>query len=146
MSIKRLFAVPSRPLPADLALLLLRLVMGTAFVLHGWGKIQHPLSWMSKAPYPAPPPLQLLAAISEFGGGIALILGLTTPLFAFGLLCTMAVATWTHAVVNRDPFVLMSYPLKASYELPAIYFCVSALFLTIGPGRLSLDRLLFGRR
>jgi putative oxidoreductase len=30
-----------------LALLLIRLVMGIAFVLHGWPKIQNPMGWMN---------------------------------------------------------------------------------------------------
>jgi len=36
--------------------------------------------------------LQGLAALSEFGGGLALIAGLLTPLAAFGIACTMVVA------------------------------------------------------
>jgi hypothetical protein len=49
-------------------LLLLRLVVGAAFLFHGWSKIQSPLGWMGpEATMPAI--LQALAAISEFGGG-----------------------------------------------------------------------------
>src|ERR1044071_3379761 len=62
-----------------IGLLLIRLVVGSAFMLHGWGKIQHPFSWMGPES-PVPGFFQLLAAISEFGGGLAWILGLLTPL------------------------------------------------------------------
>ena len=54
---------------ASVALLLVRLVMGVAFILHGWPKIQAPLAWMGPdAPVPAA--LQLAAAVAEFGGGL----------------------------------------------------------------------------
>ena len=39
--------------PRAVALLILRLAAGTAFVLHGWPKIKHPMSWMPpEAPIP----------------------------------------------------------------------------------------------
>jgi putative oxidoreductase len=136
------FRVPEHPLPGDLALLLLRVVCGVAFMLHGWTKIQKPFSWMGPDAF-APRFLQALAALAEFGGGLAWILGLTTPLASFGIACTMAVATWVHAVMRGDPFVGKGGP---SYELAAVFFCVAVLFLALGPGRLSLDRLLFGKR
>ena len=63
----------------DVVLLLIRLVMGYAFILHGWGKIQNPMGWMGPDAT-VPGVLQLLAAVSEFGGGIALIIGLLTRL------------------------------------------------------------------
>ncbi len=54
----------------SVGLLLLRLVVGLAFMFHGYGKIQHPFGWMG--PNAAIPPFfQALAAISEFGGGLA---------------------------------------------------------------------------
>src|SRR5207245_5587211 len=75
-------------------LLVLRLVTGAAFILHGWPKIQNAFHWMDPADGPAPVPgfLQALAALSEFGGGIALILGFLTPLAALGIACTMITA------------------------------------------------------
>jgi putative oxidoreductase len=129
---------------ASMGLLILRLVAGLAFMFHGWGKIQNPTGWMGPNAT-IPGALQALAAISEFGGGIAWILGLVTPLASFGLACTMAVATYMHAFVFKDPFVAKG-PGSGSYELAAIYFCISLLFLLAGPGRFSLDQLFFRER
>ena len=125
---------------ASVALLLVRLVMGTAFVLHGWPKIQKPMEWMG-ADAPVPGPLQAAAAVAEFGGGIALIIGLLTPLAAVGLAITMGVAVGMVHIPSGHPFVGKGGP---SWELPAIFFAVAILFLLVGPGRLSLDACLFG--
>jgi putative oxidoreductase len=121
------------------AYLLLRMVAGTAFIFHGSAKIVHPFSWMGPGSS-MPPLLQGLAALSEFGGGIAWILGLLVPLACFGIGATMSVALFRHVVVRGDRFV---NPEGASYELAAVYFCVSLILLIVGPGRYSLDRLLF---
>lgn len=121
-------------------LLVLRLVMGAAFVIHGWGKIQSPFSWMGDAPIPGF--LQALAAISEFGGGILLLLGLLTPLAALGILFTMAGALFIAHFPQGHPFVASGGP---SFELPLVYLAAALLFLVAGPGRFSLDYALFGR-
>lgn len=140
---KKFFAPYNLPVGLDLALLLIRLVCGYAFILHGWGKIQHPMEWMGPQST-TPGFLQLLAAVSEFGGGIALILGLVTRLAALGILCTMAVAVYTHAFTMGDPF--MNPKGGSSFEPAAVYFCVAVVLLAAGAGRFSLDRLLFGDR
>ncbi len=124
---------------ASTGLLILRFVAGLAFMFHGYGKIQQPFSWMG--PDAAIPGfLQALAALSEFGGGLAWILGLLTPLASFGLLCTMAVALRMHAFVRHDPFVSQGGP---SFEPAAGYLAIALLFLLAGPGRYSLDRVIF---
>jgi putative oxidoreductase len=115
-----------------------------ASMLHGVGKIQNPFAWMGPTAT-IPGFFQGLAALSEFGGGLAWIVGLLTPLASLGLLCTMAVAVYFHAVVMGDPFV-PSGPGQGSYELAAIFFCVSLLFILAGPGRYSLDRKIFGEK
>lgn len=56
---------------AGLGLLIIRIVFGLGILHHGWGKIQHPFTWMGPDA-PVPGILQALAALSEFGGGIAL--------------------------------------------------------------------------
>jgi len=49
-----------------------------------------------------------------------------------------------HAVVRGDPFV-PSGP-EGSYELASIYLCIAVLLILTGPGRFSLDRVVFGKR
>lgn len=143
MGLKRFFAVPAHSPFASFALLLLRLVAGVAFMMHGWGKIQHPFNWMGpESAFPGA--LQGLAALSEFGGGLAWVLGLLTPLASLGLLCTMAVAASFH-INNGDPFVPTGAG-QGAWELAAIYFAISLVFLAVGPGRFSLDRAFFGER
>jgi putative oxidoreductase len=136
-----------RPLPlsarVSAGLLVLRLVAGLAFMFHGWGKIQNPFDWMGPDAH-VPGILQAAAAVSEFVGGFAWMAGMLTPVFSFGLLCTMAVAAHFHAIVQGDPFVPQGP--GPSYELAAIYFCVAILLLLSGPGRFSLDHLLFGEK
>ncbi len=143
MSFRRMLSVPQNRVVVDIALLLLRAVAGLAFMFHGWSKIQNPFGWMGPDAF-APGIFQALAALSEFGGGLAWILGLLTPLASLGIAATMAVAFWLHAVLRGDPFVAVGG--GGSYELAALYLCIALLLLAIGPGRLSLDRALFGRR
>lgn len=124
-------------------LLLLRLVVGGAFVQHGLSKIQAPFGWMG--PHSTVPGLfQGLAALSEFGGGLALILGFLTPLAALGIASTMIVAyTMVHGPAGHA--WIASKPGQGSFEDVAFYLAAAlALFFT-GPGALSLDRVLFGR-
>ncbi len=124
----------------SVGLLAVRWVAGLAFLYHGWPKIQHPFGWMG-AKSTMPGIFQALAAVSEFGGGLALIVGALVPLASLGILSTMAVAVWTHAS-RGDPFVGRG----ASYELALVYFAIALLLLLTGPGRFSVDRVLFGRR
>ncbi len=125
------------------ALLFLRLVAGTAFMFHGWPKIQHPTAWMPPEA-PIPGPLQAMAAIAEFGGGLCWILGALTPFASVLILGTMAFATFMVHVRMGHPFVA-GMDHGASYESALGYLAISVLFLIVGPGRLSVDSLFFGR-
>ena len=122
----------------SIGFLIMRLVMGLAMSLHGLPKIQNPMAWAGDG---FPSFLQLLAAISEFGGGIALIVGLLVPLASLGIVCTMAVAVHMHAIVKGDPFV----GHEGSYELASIYLCFAVLMILAGPGKYSLDQKLFSQ-
>ncbi|MBX2995211.1 MAG: DoxX family protein [Bdellovibrionaceae bacterium] len=137
---KNIFGVRTHHMYGSIGLLFVRVVMGVAFLFHGWGKIQSPFSWMGPDST-MPGLLQFLAAFSEFGGGIALIAGFLTPLACLGIAFTMIGAVYTHAIVMGDPFVGTS-----SYELALVYFSLSVLFITQGPGYFSLDRIVFGRK
>ncbi|MBI4862914.1 MAG: DoxX family protein [Candidatus Riflebacteria bacterium] len=126
-----------------LGLLFVRIVTGAAFMLHGWPKIQNPFGWMGPTS-PVPGIFQALAALSEFGGGLALILGLLTPLACLGLACTMVVAIGMVHLPAGDPFVAMGG--KRSFELALVYLANVVMLLLAGPGVFSLDEVLFGRR
>lgn len=126
---------------ADLGLLLLRLVYGAAFVLHGLPKLAHPTSWASKMMPGTPPWLQALAAFAEVVGGVALALGVLTPLFAFLIGCNMVVAIFVVELPHGAVFVTNGS--GPSYELPAVYLAIALLLALAGPGRLSLDAALF---
>jgi putative oxidoreductase len=141
---KKLFAVRVQPNCIDAGLLIIRLVMGVAFMMHGWGKIQTPMNWMPPGS-PVPGVFQLLAAISEFGGGLALIIGLLTRLGALGIVFTMLVASLTHMFMFHDPFVNTTGQ-GGSFELPLLYLTVALFFVLNGPGKFSLDKLIFGAR
>ncbi len=91
---------------------------------------------------PVPGIFQFLAALSEFGGRLGLILGLLFRLSSAGLCVTMAVAVSFHAFVLGDPFISAG---GGSFELPAAYFALSLFFIVAGPGRFALDTKLFGK-
>lgn len=125
-------------------LLVVRVVMGVAFILHGWPKIQNPMGWMNAMGGEGVPSfIQALAALAEFGGGIALVLGLLTPLAALGIVCQMLGALFMVHFPMGHPFVAATG--GPSYELPLVYLALAILLLVMGPGRWSLDALLFGR-
>ena len=69
---------------------------------------------------------------------------LFTPLASVGIGITMAVAVYMHAIVFGDPFI--SNGKGGSYELALVYAAVAALLFAVGPGRLSLDAMIFGKR
>jgi putative oxidoreductase len=122
-------------------LLVLRIIVGAGLMFHGWSKIQNPFGWMGPEGG-VPGVLQALAALSEFGGGLAMILGLLTPIAALGIICTMLTAIFMVHVPNGDPFVGRG----GSWELPALYFASVFAIMMLGPGKLSLDALLFKKK
>ena len=126
----------------DIALLALRLVFGAAFVLHGLPKVSHPTTWGAQMVPGAPPWLLAVAAGAEFAGGIALIIGFLTPLFAFLIACNMVVAIFLVKVPHGAVFI-SSAPGSKTFEIELIYLAVAFAFLLLGPGRISLDAAVF---
>lgn len=141
--IKRIFQVTESNNSLSSVLLLLRTITGIAMMMHGWSKIQNPFGWMpADGPMHIPASFQFLAALSEFAGGAALILGFLNPVTNLGIAITMIVAVYFHMIVRGDPFV---NPKGGSYELALVYLGINILFIVTGPGKFSVDRLLFGK-
>jgi putative oxidoreductase len=133
------------PAPAwavSTGLLLVRIVVGAAFVLHGWPKMQNPTGWMAGMENAPPGALQAVAAGFEFFGGILLALGFLTRVSALALASVMVGALVLVHIPKGDPFVAVGRP---SAELASVYLAFSLLVAATGPGAYSLDALLFGR-
>lgn len=140
---KKFFSTPVHPMNEDLVLLLIRVFVGVIFIFAGWGKIQNPMGWMGENP-PFPGFMLALAAFAEFAGGLALLLGVVSRLASLGLMCTMIGAIYLHKVVMGDPFANQTGP--GSYQPAVLYFILSLVLFVMGPGRLSLDRKIFGAK
>lgn len=108
-------------------------------LIHGWQK----LSGYSEMAETFPDPIGvgsqmslILAIFAEFGCSILLIFGLATRLAAIPLAFTMIIACFV--VHGTDPW--------QKKELAACYLAVYLALLFNGPGKFSLDHLIFGRK
>jgi putative oxidoreductase len=130
-----------RPISADTSTLILRLFFGASLAFaHGHGKVfgntDKFISGVEGMDLPFPVFFGWAAALSEYVGGICLALGLGTRVFAFFIAITMIVAGFVrHAA---DPFGVK--------ELAFAYLAAMIAIFLIGPGRFSLDHLIFRRR
>jgi putative oxidoreductase len=123
-----------------LALLVVRVGIGIAFVLHGFPKLflggAVGLSkGLAAAGIPGGVIAAELAGMAEFFGGVALILGIFFRPAAIVMAFNMLVALTFH-LRRGDPFVTYSHALESGI-----------LFLSLaisGAGKYSLDRKLFG--
>ncbi|MFP5227702.1 MAG: DoxX family protein [Acidobacteriota bacterium] len=117
-----------------------RLVLGAIMLAHGWGKVVPRGSLYNFAHFVAhlglPYWMGYVAAFTEFFGGIALILGLLTPIAALGIAIEMAVAILK---------VHLRHGLTGAqgYEFPLSLLALSLLLLADGPGYLALDSTVF---
>ena len=130
--------VPDRAVSTGI--LLLRLMVGAAFILHGLPKMQNPTGWMNEMPNAPPGFLQATGALIEVVGGILLMGGLFTRVATAMLACQMLAALALVHIPHGDPFVAMGRP---SAELACAYLAVSLLLTATGPGEWSFDAILF---
>lgn len=139
---RRLFA--ATPFNLDAALLILRVVVGIIFVMHGWQKVfQYGFAGVSagfgQMGVPLPGIMGPAIALLELLGGTALIVGVATPLVAALLACNMVGA-------------IVLVHLKAGFFLPDGYefalslFGASLALALAGAGGYSVDAALGGRR
>ncbi len=122
-----------------LALLILRLFVGIAFIQHGTGKLMYPSEFAAE--FGIPVWLALATMLTQLIGGILLIIGALTPLAALGIAGTMITATVF--LINRgEPFI---NPAGHSWENSAFYLMASICLAPSGAGPWSVDAWLFGR-
>jgi putative oxidoreductase len=117
-------------------LLLLRFIVGLAFVFHGWGKVQDPAAFAAGAGLPVW--VGALVGWTEFLGGVMLIVGLLTPVAALGIAAVMMGALALVHMPAGDPFVS---PMGRNFETAGVYLFTMGAILLTGPGAYSLDAL-----
>lgn len=124
------------------AFLLVRIVVGYMFLLHGTAKFfEFPVSMTGGNGAVELFSLYGAAAILELVGGVLIILGLFTRPTAFLLSGQMAYA---YFIVHGAGGNLLQ-PMLNKGELAALYSVVFLLFVFVGAGKWSLDSKLFGK-
>ena len=121
-----------------LALTILRMYTGIVMVVHGYQKFQNldaTIGAFTQMGMPMADKLVWLAIAGEFLGGLGLIVGLLTPIAAFGVFATMAVATFH---VHFKNGLLAS---NQGYEYPMTLLWIAFFFMINGGGCYSLDSL-----
>ncbi|MFA9476927.1 DoxX family protein [Phycisphaerales bacterium AB-hyl4] len=123
----------------DAVLTAVRIGTGLSIALgHGWGKVKDPsgiIGVSESLGFPLPTLAGWMAALSEFGGGILLAVGLLTRPAAFLILVTMSVAIYAHAFRWGDPFV-------QGWELAFLFWMLALQYVVFGAGRFGVDRWL----
>lgn len=122
-----------------LALLLVRLSVGVVFAQSGWGKLHNLdaiIGFFRELGIPAPELQAPFVSGLEFVGGVALILGVASRLFAAPLIGTMVVAMVTAKASEVEAATDVLGFIEWHY---LVFFAVIVL---CGPGKLSVDHLL----
>jgi len=128
----------------DLVPLPLRVVMGLAFIVHGYPKITHlALTAQSFGQQGFVPGLfwASLVAIVEFVGGVCLVLGLLTRYWSLALAVEMVVTTLAVKVPRGASFVARGGQ-GPGYELDLIYLAGALALVVLGSGPLSIDQMI----
>jgi putative oxidoreductase len=125
-------------------LLAVRLYWGWQFWQSGWGKLQDipkVVDYFTSLGVPFPAFNAPFIAALEAGGGILLLLGLGSRLIALPLFFDMIMA---FVMGDREALrSIISDPDKFYAAAPYTFLVACLLILVFGPGKLSLDALIF---
>jgi len=118
----------------DLALLLLRVMVGMVFITSGWSHLKNPEArskdiGMSKG-------FTVFLGAIEVAGGLGVVLGLLAQLAALGLILVMLAAIWKKIFVWHTGFWGKSGTNGWSYDTMLVV--MNLVIVTTGGGNLSL--------
>jgi putative oxidoreductase len=131
------------PAQQQLAIAIVRIFTGIAFLMHGWQKVFQfgfpgVTGAFTKMGVPMPGVMGPFIALLELLGGVALIIGLLTRLAALGLMFDMLGAIVLVHLAG-------GYFLPAGYEYALLLFASCLALVVGGPGSLSVDAALASR-
>ena len=128
----------------DVGLLILRVVVGVTLAAHGYnkffggGRIPGTARWFESIGMKPGTFHATVAATTEMSAGLGLAAGLLTPIPAAGFVALMFVAAWT---VHRPHGFFI---INEGWEYVMVLAVAAVVVATVGPGKLSLDWLIFG--
>jgi len=139
----------------DIAVVPVRIVLVWIFIYYGAGKlfgafdgpgIHQTARFMASTAHLHPGGLfAFVAGVIEFGGALALALGLASRLAALALfgdqVVAMVTVTWAHGLSSSGP----ASSTTAGYELNLALAAMALVIVGLGAGRPSLDAII-GRR
>ncbi len=119
---------------------IMRIVIGIFLIYHGWEIFDKEIiaaytGWLVDMHFPSPAFFAYLGKSTELAGGILLTLGLLTRFITLPLMCVMLFIT----------FVLGHGKIFYDDQYPFLFFLFYFLFFFTGPGKWSLDALVFKR-
>ncbi len=123
----------------DFAPLILRLVLGVAFVVHGYPKLFNRearvgfAGWLGSMGIRPGVFWALIVGVVEFFGGIALILGIYIQLAALLIVINMLVATW------KAKWGKVGYTAQGGWELDLAYLAMALALIFTGAGAWGID-------
>ncbi len=123
----------------NVALLIIRVVIGVTVAAHGYGKffrggkISGTAGWFDSIGMKPGRLHAYLAASTEVAGGLLLAVGLLTPLAAASVVAVMFVAAWT--VHRQNGFFIVGDGWEYNFILAAM----AAAVAVAGAGKYSLD-------
>ena len=123
------------PLNPDLALLILRVMLGIIMIYHGWPKVTNlggTIEGMAGMGVPAPAVAAIFATVAEVVGGLLMLLGAFTDIaglmFAIDILGAI---TFVHA---KNGFSVA----KGGMEWPLLLVAAALAIALAGPGRYAV--------
>ena len=125
-------------------LLVVRGWWGWSFAQTGWGKLTHldkTAEFFASLNIPLPKLNAVMAGSTECFGGALLLLGLFSRVASVPLVFTMLVA---YATADKEALhAVFSDPDKFTGATPFLFLFACLLVFAFGPGKISLDALLF---
>lgn len=122
----------------DVATLVLRLVIGVLFVLHGWPKIKNvkqTAAWVKSTGWAWASGFAYAFTLLEFFGGLALILGFLTQLVALLIVLQMIATTiFARAKLGKK--------LIGGWETDLLFLAGALALVFLGAGAWSVDAFL----
>lgn len=134
----------------DIASFVLRVLLGIVFFPHGAQKV---LGWFGGYGFSAtmatftekmgiPPFLAFLDIVAEFGGAIALFIGLLTRVASFGIACVMVVAVLMVHLPNGFFMNWFGKQQGEGFEYHILVIAITIALMIKGGGRWSIDGLI----